>query len=151
MIKTYSTMKLKRSLNRLNAVNLDKAKDTILLVSPYGAVVEGNLNTNQSIIDRIDPANPSQADLRALSDELVRLRNVDVRNVDPTDLVDVQNIKINMQLPLLERTIDYIKQVRNPYCYKINGVVIKANFMGFSSIDECLEEALYAGGTSNYY
>ncbi|MBP3810781.1 MAG: hypothetical protein ILA15_08685 [Clostridiales bacterium] len=101
-----------------------------------------------SVIDRIDPKSPSREDLIELSRELESLKDVDIRKVDKASLVDIGDVHINMDLPMLERTIDYIKQVRNPYCYKIHGVVVKTNFMGTVSIDECLEAALYGGGTS---
>ena len=77
-----------------------------------------------------------------------QLRRTDIRTVDPSTLVDVKDVIIDTELPLLERTIDYIKKVRNPYCYKIHGIVVKASFMGIASINDCFEEALFGGGTS---
>ena len=150
-MKNLITMnKQKKLMIRMNAEDSGNAENSLLLLSKHGVVTDGIYNSNLSIIDRIDAKNPSQADLKELSEELSRLKETDIRTVDPSTLVDAQSVEIDTGLPVLERTIDYIKQVRNPYCYKINGVVIKAVFLGFSSVDECLEGALFGGGTSKY-
>lgn len=100
------------------------------------------------IIERIDPKNPSREDLTELLEELKKLKEVDVRTVDKESLVDINTVKIDPNLPLLERTIDYIKQVKNPYCYRNKDVVVKVSFLGERSINDCIKNALYGGGIS---
>ncbi len=41
-----------------------------------------------------------------------------LKNIPLEELVDIQSIKINCELSKEERIIDYIKQIKNPYCYK---------------------------------
>lgn len=101
------------------------------------------------VIERIDSKNPSKEDLKELLEELKRLKKVDVRTVDKDTLVDIKDVKIKTELPVLERLIDYIKQVKNPYCYKIDGIVVKVNFTGERSINECIKDALFGGGLSD--
>jgi hypothetical protein len=60
--------------------------------------------------------------------ELEAMKNIDIITVDPSTLVDIQTVKINTELPTEERIADYIKQVKNPYCYKCGDTVIKSNF-----------------------
>lgn len=42
----------------------------------------------------------------------------DLKNIPLEELVDIQSIKINSELSKDERIADYIKQIKNPYCYK---------------------------------
>lgn len=63
----------------------------------------------------------SKADLEAM-------KNIDIRTVDPDTLVDINDIKINPKLPREERMVDFIRQIKNPYCYKCGKVVVKISF-----------------------
>ena len=74
----------------------------------------------KNIIETIDPKNPSQEDLKALCEELERLRQTDIRTVKKEDLVEQSTVHINRDLPKIERIIDYIKQIKNPYCFLLN-------------------------------
>ncbi len=152
MLKTRNIELLKQLVIRVVTTPAGKESNmTVVYLDPQGVIYERSYKEHQnmpSVIDRIDPKSPSREDLIELSRELESLKDVDIRTVDKASLVDIGDVHINMDLPMLERTINYIKQVRNPYCYKIHGVVVKTNFMGTVSIDECLEAALYGGGTS---
>ena len=53
------------------------------------------------------------------------LKNIDIRTVDPNTLVDLRDVKINMELPREERLIDFISQIKNPYCYKYGNAIVK--------------------------
>ena len=74
--------------------------------------------------------------------ELEKMSEVDIRTVDQESLVELENIEIDTELPEEERICDYIRQIKNPYCYKSHGVVIKISFAGTKSIEECLQEAI---------
>ena len=102
-----------------------------------------------NIIETIDAKNPSREDLQALLEELKRLKEVDIRTVDKDTLVDIKDVKIRTDLPLLERTIDYIKQIKNPYCYRVGNTAVKVNFLGEKSINDCIMNALFGGGLSD--
>lgn len=56
------------------------------------------------------------------------LKKIDIRTVDQSTLVDIKDIKINLDLPKEERILDYIEQIKNPYCYKCGDVIIKISF-----------------------
>ena len=66
---------------------------------------------------------------------------VDIRDVDQSKLVDISTVKINTDLPVKERIKDYIRQIKNPYCYLDHGVVVKISFAGTKTLDECLKAA----------
>ena len=56
---------------------------------------------------------------------LEEMKAIDVRMVDPEILVDVTTIKIDENLSKEERKAEYLKQVKNPYCFRIGDVVVK--------------------------
>ena len=62
------------------------------------------------------------------AEELIKLRDVDVTNVDRDTLVDLQDIRINDKLSVDERIASFIEQIKNPYCFKVDGVVVKVAF-----------------------
>ena len=103
----------------------------------------------ETIIDTINSTNPKREELKELLEELRRLKQTDIRDVDPDSLVDISEVRIRTDLSQIERIIDYLKQVRNPYCYKIGNTIVKATFLNEMSISECLEDALFGGGSSS--
>lgn len=56
---------------------------------------------------------------------LEEMKAVDVRTVDPETLIDVTTIKIDENLSKEERKAEYLKQVKNPYCFRVGDVVVK--------------------------
>lgn len=63
---------------------------------------------------------------------------VDVTNVDKNSLVDIKKVRVNTKLPEKERILDYISQVKNPYCYIDKGIIVKLSFNGTQSLEDCL-------------
>lgn len=63
---------------------------------------------------------------------------VDVTNVDKKSLVDIKKVRVNTKLSEKERILDYISQVKNPYCYIDKGIIVKLSFNGTQSIEDCL-------------
>lgn len=71
-------------------------------------------------------------------DELKKMSEIDIRTVDKNTLVDVEDIQIRTDLPKRERIAEYIRQIKNPYCYISHGVVVKISFSGKCTLEECL-------------
>jgi hypothetical protein len=77
------------------------------------------------------------------AEELIKLRDVDVTNVDRDTLVDLQDIRINDKLSVDERIASFIEQIKNPYCFKVDGVVVKVAFSsGGKSFNEQFEQMI---------
>jgi len=55
------------------------------------------------------------------------MRAVDITTVNRAELVDLRDVKVNTALPQREKMIDFIRQVKNPYCYKYKNMVIKSS------------------------
>lgn len=98
-----------------------------------------------NIIERIDARNPSMEDLVEFKEELERLSKADYRHVDRSTLIDIRDVEPNDALPPLERLIDYVKRIKNPYCYLCDGIVISVKFSGTRPLAECLKEAVLGG------
>lgn len=77
-------------------------------------------------------------------EELKRLSEVDIKTVNKDDLVDIRKVKINSELPIKERVEDYIRQIKNPYCYIDNGIIVKISFVGNKDMEESLRSIVFS-------
>lgn len=75
---------------------------------------------------------------QSLSERLKEMAEVNIRDVSPDELVDIENVHVNTELPVEERVLDYIRQIKNPYCYISHGVIVKISFTGNRKLEECL-------------
>lgn len=53
------------------------------------------------------------------------MKNVDVRTVKREDLVDVTQIHVDENLPKEERVREFVRQVKNPYCFRVGDMIVK--------------------------
>lgn len=53
------------------------------------------------------------------------MRDVDIRTVDPETLVDVTKIVVDAGLPKEKRVAEFLRQVKNPYCFRVGDMVVK--------------------------
>ena len=51
-----------------------------------------------------------------------------MESLDREQLVDLRTVNVNTSLPKEERIRDFIRQVKNPYCYKIGKYVVCLSF-----------------------
>ena len=74
---------------------------------------------------------------------LEQLRETDVRTVDPGTLVDIRDVTVNTSLPKDERLLDYLEQIKNPYCFKCGKTVVKVSFADTeATLEDRLEKYL---------
>lgn len=62
--------------------------------------------------------------------------------VEDTSLVDIKDVVINTDMPVVDRVQDYIKQIKNPYCYLDHGIKVRICFSGKRLFEECLKSAV---------
>lgn len=67
------------------------------------------------------------------------MKAVDVRTVDPDTLVDINDVHVDMSLPREERAKEFVRQIKNPYCYKDGKMIVK---IFYADTDVTLEERL---------
>ena len=75
----------------------------------------------------------------ALEFELAQMKEVDVQTVDRESLVDIREVQIDRELPREKRFEDFLRQIKNPYCYRCGKIVVK---ISFSDTNVTLEERL---------
>lgn len=78
------------------------------------------------------------------SDVLAKMQNVDIRNVDRNALVDINSVSIHRELPIKECVLDYMKQIKNPYCYLDHGMVVKISFAGKRTLEDCIKSVVFS-------
>jgi len=74
-------------------------------------------------------------------EKVAAMQNVDIRTVNPEELRDIRDVKVNQDLPKRERILDFIRQIGNPYCYRHGKYVVKVSY---TQTDVTLEERLLA-------
>ena len=66
---------------------------------------------------------------------------MDIRTVKPEEVVDIQQIKIDEGLSQQEKRREFIRQVKNSYCFRVGKVIVKASYSGNGvSLNERFEE-----------
>ena len=71
--------------------------------------------------------------------DLAQMKNVDIRTVDREALVDITEVQIDGKMPQKQRFDSFLRQIKNPYCYRCGNVVVK---ISFSDTDATLEDRL---------
>ena len=75
--------------------------------------------------------------------DLQELKQVDVRTVDPDTLVDIKEIEIDRTLPKGERIQEFIRQIRNPYCFRVGDMGVKLEFLDSAPpLEDCFTDFL---------
>ena len=62
---------------------------------------------------------------------------------NPDTLVDINDISVNKDLPKPERIKEYVRQIKNPYCFKCGNFVVTAKYSDKGlSIEDCLQSII---------
>lgn len=75
----------------------------------------------------------------ALGSELAQMKEVDVHTVDRESLVDIREVQIDGKLSRERRFEEFLRQIKNPYCFRCGKIVVKVSF---SDTDATLEDRL---------
>lgn len=75
---------------------------------------------------------------------LEEMRAVDIRTVEPESLVDITKIQIDENLEGEKRAEEFIRQVKNPYCYKVGKMIVKSSYSEGSTLTERFRELVLA-------
>lgn len=74
---------------------------------------------------------------------LEEMKKVDIRTVDKSTLVDLNDVYIDTSLPVEERIRSFIEQVKNPYVFKVGDVAVKVVYQeAGQSLQERLESLI---------
>ena len=71
------------------------------------------------------------------------MKTVDPKNVDRSALVQRSSVRLNPDAPRENRLRDFIRQIKNPYCYLDGKTVVKITFSNTdTTMEDCLEHYL---------
>ena len=71
------------------------------------------------------------------------MKTVDPKNVDRSVLVQRSSVRLNPDAPREDRLRDFIRQIKNPYCYLDGKTVVKITFSNTdTTMEDCLEHDL---------
>ena len=60
-----------------------------------------------------------------------------------TPLVDIQDVSVDPNLSKEERIAEFVRQIKNPYCFKCGKFTVRAQFAPDGpSLEECLKQIL---------
>lgn len=71
-----------------------------------------------------------------------------MKNTNPTfastdELVDINDVKVNKSLSKPERIAEFVRQIKNPYCFKCGDFIVKTRFSDNGlSMEDCLQSIL---------
>ena len=58
-------------------------------------------------------------------------------------LVDIRDVSVDQNLPKEERIAEFIRQIKNPYCFKCGKFTVRAQFADNGvSVEDCLKQIL---------
>lgn len=60
--------------------------------------------------------------------DLDALSNTDLTMICKNDLQEISQVKINTDLPLKQRIIQFLDEIKNPYCYLVGKHAVKTEF-----------------------
>ena len=61
-------------------------------------------------------------------EKLLIMKNSTNEPINKESLVDIRNIKINQELSVTDRILEFIALTKNPYLYKYGDKVVRINF-----------------------
>ncbi|MCD7920539.1 MAG: hypothetical protein LUG45_10855 [Clostridiales bacterium] len=75
-----------------------------------------------------------------------QLRDTDPRTVSRESLVERNSVCLNPDASHEERLLDYIRQIKNPYCYLDGGMIVKLSFQEKGPTIEERVNSVYLAG-----
>ena len=91
----------------------------------------------------IDGKRISQEIKDELKDKLERCRKISLEDIQPEDVDEITEIKIDKRKSSNEQILDFLNKVKNPYIFKVNGRLVQIGFSNNGkTADECLTNVL---------
>lgn len=61
-------------------------------------------------------------------DAIEKLASADIRNIDTDSLIDAGDMSLDTNIPLESRAQYLVRQLGNPYCFKVGSIAVKLEF-----------------------
>lgn len=76
--------------------------------------------------------------------DLNGLKHMDIEQCELDQLVDLRSVSIDTALPVPERMSAFVKQIKNPYLFKVDDITVKVEFSSGKSFEDSLLSFLIA-------
>ena len=76
--------------------------------------------------------------------DLNGLKHIDIEQYEPDQLVDLRSVSIDKTLPVPERMSTFVKQIKNPYLFKVDDITVKVEFSSGKTFEDSLLSFLLA-------
>ena len=61
-----------------------------------------------------------------------------------TPLADIRDVSVDQTLPKEERIAEFLRQIKNPYCFRCGKFTVRAQFAANGvSLEDCLKQILF--------
>ena len=70
--------------------------------------------------------------------DLNGLKNIGIEQCERDQLVDLRSVSIDKSLPVPERMSAFVKQVKNPYLFRVDDITVKVEFSSGKSLEDSL-------------
>lgn len=68
-------------------------------------------------------------------------KNMNIKNINKNDLVDITKINIDENLTKEEKIKEFFKQIKNPYYFKIGDICINVEYnKNGPTFEECIKQ-----------
>ena len=61
-------------------------------------------------------------------ENLNEMKNADLQNCNIDDLVDIRDVKVDKSKSQIEKLLDFIEKIKNPYLFKVGDIAVKISF-----------------------
>ncbi len=72
------------------------------------------------------------------------MKAVDIRTVEPDSLVDITTIHIDEKLDKQKRIEEFLRQIKNPYCFKVGDMIVKTSYSKGATLTERFQDFVLA-------
>lgn len=80
---------------------------------------------------------------KELKEKLDRCKKIKLEDIDPNDVDEITDIKIDKRKSSNERILDFLNKTKNPYIFKVNGTLVRIGFSETNrTADDCLTSVL---------
>jgi hypothetical protein len=76
--------------------------------------------------------------------ELEQMQEVNINTVEIGKLVDISEIDIDSEAPIIERLERFFADVKNPYCFRYGNIPIKIQYTSQKTLKQCLSNYFIA-------
>lgn len=66
--------------------------------------------------------------MRLIENTLQEMKQIDIKNANPDELVDISQIEINQKQSVERRVKSYVEAVQNPFLVRVGDYVVKISY-----------------------